>query len=87
MSGGLRGVSSAACNGGNGGTGSTGGAGGGGAGGVSIGILYQGTAPTPDAQTQVTPAGAGAAGAGGDHPANDGAPGVSATLQDVALLP
>jgi hypothetical protein len=86
MSGGLRGVSSAACNGGNGGTGSTGGAGGGGAGGVSIGILYRGTAPTADGTTSITPAGAGTPGTGGDPGKNDGAPGVTAATQSASAL-
>jgi len=40
------------CQGGRGGLGSNGGAGAGGAGGVSAGILYQGTAPTPDEPTK-----------------------------------
>jgi hypothetical protein len=87
IAGGARGAGTGtACNGGNGGLGSTGGAGGGGAGGVSIGILYQGAAPVPDAASMITPGTAGALGTGGDPGTNDGAAGVSVATENASSL-
>jgi hypothetical protein len=79
-------VVSPACAGGAGGAGAAGGLGAGGAGGVSIGILYQGVAPTPDTATQIGVGAAGIAGIGGDPGKNDGLPGVSANVQNAAWL-
>lgn len=76
----------AGCSGGNGGSGGAGGAGGGGAGGVSVGILYEGTAPTIDNATQgattVAPSG-GAKGTGGAPGMNDGVDGVAQSMLEV----
>jgi len=65
------------CAGGAGGTGGDGGTGAGGAGGLSAGIVHKGGVPVTDAATEaaITTGKAGALGAGGTSPANDGKPG------------
>ena len=73
-----------ACQGGKGGKGGKGGAGGGAAGGVSLGIAYQGMAPTTDADTKSTTGAAGAKGIGGAPGINDGIAGIK---QDVLEVP
>jgi len=87
VAGGTGGVGFAAsCSGGSGGAGATGGAGGGGAGGVSVGILYLGDLPLPDAATVITVGSAGTGGIGGDPGANDGPAGASAETVDATAF-
>ncbi len=76
------------CAGGDGASGGNGGSGGGGAGGLSVGALYQGTAPQFDAATTaaVTIGAAGKKGIGGVPGANDGVVGVAGSLLDAAQL-
>jgi hypothetical protein len=68
------------CPGGNGGNGGTGGAGAGGSGGHSVGVAFQGSAPTLDTSTKasIVTGSLGAKGPGGNPGANDGLPGLSA---------
>ncbi|MBX3203572.1 MAG: hypothetical protein KF764_00825 [Labilithrix sp.] len=73
-----------ACSGGTGGRGADGGAGAGGAGGISIGVLYEGTAPEIDAATTITVGAGGAGGKGGKSPDNDGPGGVAEKTKDAA---
>ena len=73
-----------ACSGGKGGKGGKGGASGGAAGGVSLGIAYQGMAPTTDTETLFVTGAAGAKGIGGAPGTNDGIAGVK---QDVLEVP
>jgi hypothetical protein len=56
---------------------------------VSIGVLFQGSAPNADSATQAkitTNATGGAAGPGGKPGTNDGKAGVVAPIKDVAQL-
>ncbi len=75
--GGTGGSGGSGCTGGNGGRGGNGGAGGGGAGGISVGILFQGTAPTLEG-TAVVNGTRGRWGFGGAPGVNDGMDGIAA---------
>src|SRR6478736_3942086 len=68
---------------GGGGGGGAGGAGGGAAGGISVGIAYQGTAPTPDAATTITVGMSGTKGLGGVPGTNDGIDGKAQSILEV----
>ncbi len=81
--GGIRGGGSGnGCNGAAGGMGGAGGVGGGGTGGHSIGVVYQGTAPSLGSSTVST----SVPGPAGTGPGSAGKPGVKADIRDVATL-
>ena len=76
------------CRGGGGGKGGIGSAASGGAGGVSMGLLYQRTAPSLDEATTsaITSGTVGAAGKGGAPGTNDGPPGVADKVREVSTF-
>lgn len=81
------GAQASGCAGGQGGRGGDGGHGSGGPGGVSIGILYQGGAPVPDAATTTTQTGTAATGGDvADVGGNAGPTGKQLTISDAATL-
>jgi len=71
------------CSGGKGGAGGAGGAGGGAAGGLSVGIAYQGSAPSTDADTTFSVGVAGTKGVGGVAGTNDGIDGEAHEMLEV----
>lgn len=71
------------CGGGKGGKGGAGGAGGGAAGGISVGIAYQGSAPSPDPATTISVGTSGTKGLGGVPGTNDGIDGKAQNILEV----